>query len=392
MTTVREPRLDPVEQESPPRPAALSGALVAAVVFGSGIVLSVGLAMIVWLASDAGSATAAMRAGTGFWLAGHGSGVTVGETTITITPLGVPLLVAVALAIAAYRLGGTGRVAALAAGAGLTYAAALAGTALLSGSATVSFSSVRAGAIGFVLAGLAAAVGGAAADGSLREHWETVPEVVRGVTYGSAAALAGILAAATLVVALSLVIGFNDVTGTFDALGPGFLGGAALVLLCLLVLPNAVLLTVAVLLGPGFALGSGTSVTLTEARLGDLPAVPLLAALPDPGAQPAWAAALGVLPVLAGVLGGVAAVRGAQESMSLYDALARGCTAGGAAGVVLGLAVSCAGGAAGPGRMADVGAVMWCVPLAVVALAVGGTLGAGLDRLLVRRAEPTSGS
>lgn len=391
MTTVREPRLDPVEQESPPRPAALSGALVAGIVFGSGVVLSVGLAIVVWLASDTGSATSAMRAGTGFWLAGHGSGVTVGETTITITPLGVPVLAAVAIGTAARRLGGTGRVAALAAGAALTYGAALAGTALVAGSSTVSFSSVRAGAIGFALAGLAAAVGGATADGSLHRHWEGVPEVVRGVVGGCGAALAGILAAATIVVALSLVIGFNDVTGTFDALGPGLLGGAALVLLCLLVLPNAVLLTVAVLLGPGFAIGSDTSVTLTEVRLGDLPAVPLLAALPDPGTQPAWTAALGVLPVLAGVLGGIAAVRGAQESLSLYDALARGGTAGGAAGVILGMAVTCSGGAIGPGRMAEVGAVMWCVPLAVVALAVGGTLGAGLDRLWRRRtaAEPT---
>ncbi|MGH3360018.1 MAG: hypothetical protein ACRDO7_14555, partial [Nocardioidaceae bacterium] len=76
-TSVREPlRADDAgPPDTPRRPAALSGVLAAGVVFGSGIVLSVGLAIIIWLASDAGSAPAAMRAGTGFWLAGHGSGV-----------------------------------------------------------------------------------------------------------------------------------------------------------------------------------------------------------------------------------------------------------------------------------------------------------------------------
>lgn len=388
---------EPVDHhETPPRPAALSGVLAAAIVFGAGVVLCTGLAVVVWLASDAGSAPDAMRAGAGFWLAAHGSGVTVGTATITIVPLGVPVLAAVALGTATRRLGGpggTGGVPALVAGTALAYGAMLAATAVMAGSHAVSFSPVRVGLIGCVLAAAAATVGGALAEGGLRAHWRAVPEVVRGVTVGCGAALAGMLAVATLVVLLGLAIGFRDVAATFDALGPGFLGGAALVLLCVLVLPNAVLLAVAVLLGPGFAIGSGTSVTLTQVRLGDLPAVPLVAALPDPGTQPAWVGALGVLPVLAGVLGGVLAVRDAQETLSLYDALARGCMAGGAAGVLLGLAVTAAGGAAGPGRMADVGAVMWCVPIAVAAMAVGGTAGAGLHRLWRHRAtaEPSAG-
>lgn len=387
MTTgVRETplRSGAVGHESPERPAVLSGALAAGIVFGSGLVLCVGVAVIVWLASDAGSAPGAMRAGAGFWLAGHGSGVAVGATTISVTPLGIPVLVAVAIGTASGRLAGSGRVPVLAVGAAGAYGAALAMTALVAGTSQVSFSPVRAGLIGFTIAGLASAVGGAVADGSLRQHWDAVPEVVRGVVSGCFSALAAVLAAAMLVVLLSLVIGFNDVSGTFDALGPGVFGGVALVLVCVLLLPNVLLLAVAVLLGPGFAIGSDTSVTLTEVRLGDLPAVPLLAALPDPGTQPGWVAALGVLPVLAGVVGGLMAVRDAQETQSLYDALGRGCMAGGAAGILLGLAITMAGGSAGPGRMADVGAVVWCVPVAVVAMTLGGTAGAALDRVLHR--------
>lgn len=378
---------DAAPDVTPARPAALSGVLAAAVVFGSGIVLSAGLAIVVWLASDTGSAGSAVRAGAGVWLAGHGSGVTVGETTITIVPLGIPVLVAVALAIASRRLadGGGSGVGAQVAGTAVAYGCAAAVTALVASTSEVSFSPVRAGLIAFVLAGLAAGVGVTVADGSLRRRWEAAPEVLRGVVRGCLWSLVAVLGVATILVALGLVIGFHDVSGTFDALGPGFLGGAALVLLCVLLLPNAVLLASALLLGPGFVVGADTSVTLTAVRLGDLPAVPLLAALPDPGTQPAWVAALGVLPVLAGVVGGVVSVRGAEERASLYDSLARGCMAGGAAGVLLGLVVMCAGGAAGPGRMAEVGAVVWCVPIAVVALAVGGTAGAALGHYRERR-------
>lgn len=388
-STVRDqPRVDdPSSLDAPQRPAALSGLLIAGLVYGVGVVVCVGIAVIGWLASDAGSAASAIRAGAGFWLAGNGSGVGVGESTITVVPLGVPVLIVLGSTVAGRRLGSGEQLGVLAGCAAVGYGVATAITAAVASTDAVSFSPVRAGLIGCILVGCGAALGAASADGGLRGLLGMAPPAVRGVLVGAGASVASLLGVATLLVAYALVTGFGELSRTFDALGPGIVGGVVLGLLCILLFPNAVLLAAALLLGPGFAIGSGTSVTLTEVQLGDIPAIPLLAALPDPGVQPAWLSVLAILPVLAGCAGGYAAVRD-TDLQSLYDTLTRGCVAGGGAGLLLGLGVMCAGGVAGPGRMSDVGAVMWCVPVAVVAMAVGGTAGAAVGHYRERRSNP----
>ena len=379
MTTVRDRVRTAVETDLPRRPAPLSGLLAAGAVQLAGVVLCVGLAVVVWLASDAGSAPGAMRAGAGFWLAGHGSGVTVGGIAITVVPLGVPLLAGVAVAYAAYRFAAedlTDREIAIStAVAAATYGAALALLALMASTAEVSFSPVRAGLTGFGLAGLAGFVGAFCVDGRLRALWDAWPDFVRGVLAGCGAAVAALIGGAAALIAYRMIAGFGEAQDSLSVLAPGLVGGAAILLICVLLLPNVLLLTVSVLLGPGFAFGTDTSVTVIDVRLGELPAIPLTAVLPDTGAQPALAGVLVVLPVVAGFVGGYVAVRGIADA-TIYDSMVRGSTAGGAAGLLIGLAVLCAGGAAGPGRMSDIGAVMWCLPVAVAALAVGGAAGA----------------
>ena len=388
-TTVRDrARAWADDHDLPRRPPVLCGVFAAGIVYLAGVVLCVGIAIIVWLASDAGSAQGAMRVGTGFWLAGHGSGVTVGTVTVSVVPLGVPLLAGVGIAVAARRLAldslATGGVATLSFSAGLSYAVAMAATALLASAPQASFSVVRAGVFGFVLAAIAALVGALRVDGRLRDAWDSWPSFVRGVIGGSAAAAGSVLAAAAGLLAYGLITDFGRVRDTFDQLAPGTVGGITLIVLCFLLLPNAVLLSACVLLGPGFAFGSDTSVSLVDVRLGQLPVTPLTAALPEPGEQPAWVIVLAAAPLLAGIVGGLLAVRDLEEP-SVYDAVLRGCTAGGGAGLLVGLAVMCAGGAIGPGRMGDIGAVVWCVPVAVIAMTVGGAAGAALGHYRERR-------
>ena len=62
--------------------------------------------------------------------------------------------------------------------------------------------------------------------------------------------------------------------------------------------PNAALFTGSYLLGPGFLVGTGTMVSPALVSLGPVPMFPLLAALPDNGATPAWAAYLIAVPPL----------------------------------------------------------------------------------------------
>ena len=139
------------------------------------------------------------------------------------------------------------------------------------------------------------------------------------------------------------------------------------------------------LLGPGFAVGTGTLVSPTVVAVGPVPMFPLLAALPDNGPPPAWTPALLALPVVLAALGG-----GPRAAPPPDHRLGPGrpARAGrrrarrGAFGVLAALA----GGAVGPGRMADVGAGRRAVLVhAVVAFGVGGLLGGLLATWCQRR-------
>src|SRR6202020_3460279 len=75
-----------------------------------------------------------------------------------------------------------------------------------------------------------------------------------------------------------------------DSLEPGAVGSLLLLVTQLAYVPNAIVWAIAFTLGPGFAFGTGTTVAPTGAVLGQLPAFPLLAALPQQlhGGTPGW--------------------------------------------------------------------------------------------------------
>jgi hypothetical protein len=57
-------------------------------------------------------------------------------------------------------------------------------------------------------------------------------------------------------------------------------------------------------------------------------------------------------------------------------------------GLLVGAAIALAGGSAGPGRMAEIGApALVCLAVAAGALGLGGLLGGGAVRLLGRRRD-----
>jgi hypothetical protein len=202
----------------------------------------------------------------------------------------------------------------------------------------------------------------------------------------AAAAVLSIVAVASILYAVLLAVHFSRVTSMLELLDAGAVGSVVLFAICLMLLPNVILYAVAFIAGPGFQLGVGTTIAPTGVDVGNLPALPLLAAVPADGATPTYLLVLTALvPLGAGVLAGfVVARRGlaAEDSDALgWDAFAlRGGIAALLAGIVLMVLMVLSGGAAGPGRMAAVG-VPGAVPAAgvlVAAMAIGASITAAV--------------
>lgn len=90
----------------------------------------------------------------------------------------------------------------------------------------------------------------------------------------------------SIVLGVSLALNTKTVENLLVVLEPGWLGGVLLLLLNILYLPNAIIATFSYLVGPGFALGSGTLLSPFTHRISEIPALPLLGALPT-GRHPA---------------------------------------------------------------------------------------------------------
>jgi hypothetical protein len=115
--------------------------------------------------------------------------------------------------------------------------------------------------------------------------------------------------------------------------------------------------------GPGFAVGTGTSVSLAGAHVGSVPALPLLAALPHAGAPLLVRLFAIALLIVAGGAASWWVVRDGETSASSILGRVFGTAAW--SGAIAAALVALAGGPAGPGRMAAVGASPWQVGLAV---------------------------
>ena len=109
--------------------------------------------------------------------------------------------------------------------------------------------------------------------------------------------------------------------------------------------------------GPGFFVGSGTLVSVHGVTLGAVPALPLLAALPDTQAVPLIAFVSQAMPALAGLVAGAAVGRwfADADGGSIVAGLT-GVLAGVLLGVAAALLVWVAGGSLGDGGLAEVGA------------------------------------
>ena len=84
-----------------------------------------------------------------------------------------------------------------------------------------------------------------------------------------------------LLFSISLLLNFSIAKNLTIVVQPGILGGLLLLLLQLLYLPNIMFTSLSYALGAGFSLGSGTDLTPFIFNLREIPAIPVLAALPN---------------------------------------------------------------------------------------------------------------
>jgi hypothetical protein len=353
---------------------------------------------------DTGSFAGAARAGLAGWLLGHGVPLRTGVGTLGLAPLALAVLAAWRLTRAGVhvtraiggRRRGSPRDALTAAGAvGLVYGTLGALAASVIDAPGLGVSTVRS-AVTLACFGAAAALIGALRNtGALAVVAARTPPVLRHAMRTAVVAVLLVLGAGAGFAGLSVATGGGEAGEMIGAYRTGVAGQAGITLVSMAYAPNTAVWAAAYLLGPGFAVGADTSVRVTEVTVGALPAVPVLAGLPE-GPVGGFAAVLLAMPVVAAMVAGWLLARrmlrdAAAESVALRwrALLGAAVTAGPIAGVLSGAAALLSGGALGDGRLADMGPAGWPVAAAAtLTVVVGAPLGAALTRALAGPGGP----
>ncbi len=365
---------------------ALFAALEAALVVGVGIGIPLAPLTIVW-AVQFGFAldwAAFWRASVDIWMLGHGADVTFTLDKATATALGGGADVAFPVTIAA--LGFAVLTFALALRAGRRVAetkfrlfgeiVAIATFAVLALvlALTAQYPSAKLSIAQSVLLPTAVfAVGVIIGSVRTRRHeeddngssirdwnddWEpSTRALVAGALRGGTAAAFGVIAVAGVVLAVTFIAGYARIIALYESLHTELLGGIAVTLGQLAFIPDFVVWTASWLVGPGFSIGTGSTVSPIATQLGPVPAIPALGALPQ--GQFAFGLVGIAVPVvvafLAAVLARPAIVARLEPGSRIGGLVGAGIGMGLVGGVLLGLLAWFASGAAGPGRLVDVG-------------------------------------
>ena len=204
--------------------------------------------------------------------------------------------------------------------------------------------------------------------GLLDAALDRLPGAPRPLLRGVLAGLLTALALCTAVVAVALASDARGYATLSGSLGGAAAGALGLLGLGVLLLPNAAAAVLGLAAGPGFFVGSGTLVSVHGVTLGAVPALPMLAALPDTQAVPLIAFASQAVPAIAGLVAGATVGRwfGDEDGGSVVAGLT-GVLAGVLLGVASGILVWVAGGSLGDGGLAQVGAPALATGIAVAA-------------------------
>ena len=208
--------------------------------------------------------------------------------------------------------------------------------------------------------------------------------------------MAALLSLSCAVVAVSLVLHWGTMHELFG-ITDSFFGQLSLALLSLLYLPNVVIGAAAMAVGSSAHIGFATFSAFTVFG-GDIPALPILAAVPTPPLGPVWVALL-----IVGAVAGVAlGQQCARRPLPLPTAFAKVAVASLIAAVILALLAQAAGGELGNFGHVGVdqatlipGALFWFVVIGGLTVVMAGgisprpkTVAKPLERELVSEPDP----
>ena len=278
----------------------------------AGFVLACGLGLVVWAVTpSAGDSPATLvRAGVAAFCAAGGMTLRIGDARLTLPPL---MLTAVVVALLCAVVG-RGRRAERDLKQELTFVAAAAVTfavtvtlvgVAVGGHAVTAGQWWRPGLLALVVVGVTTLVRGTASRTWIHERTPAwVPVSLRLGAVGVMALFAG--GAVTLVV--GLIRTFSDASTVQTLAAPGAAGGFGMLMLGIAYLPNAVIAATGYSMGVGFTVGSGTYTPFGSSPV-ELPAVSFLTAVPDAHAVGRSALLVLLVPLVAGTLVGLGAVR-----------------------------------------------------------------------------------
>jgi len=328
--------------------------------------------------------TRAVQIGTEIWLLAHG--VPLGA--VTLIPLGLTAIAGYT-AYASARRSARPVPSAFAAALG-TYVVLVVIVTLVAGAGRGPVARAVVGALVVGAAGLGAGTlrrnDADALRGSLGRGWSRLPGTLRAGALGGVAGAGMLVVFAALTAAGWVAAERGQILDVVRGLNLDAIGGVGLAVAELGYAPNLVAWAGAWLAGPGFAVGTGSHFGTGSVVSGPLPAVPLLGALPTTALAGGPSRLAPVLLVVAGFVAGVVLHRRLTAVRAWQPAAAAAVT-----GVVAGLLVACgvatAGGAAGTGRLAAIGAPVWAVGgLAALGVACGAAVVALAAEPLVRQA------
>lgn len=304
------------------------------------------------------------------WLLAQGGQLRLASGPIVLAPL----LLTAAIAWGLSRVGRilarvedlrAGRVFAIAVSVHVVLTGGLA-LAVASSSAPIGLPRAVAGAL--VLAGVAVGWGLGRDSGLLDAALDRLPPPTRPMLRGVVAGMLAALALCGIVVAVALgadAHGYAVVSGSLGGAGAGAVG---LLALGAILLPNAAAAVLGLAAGPGFSVGTGTLISVHGITLSPVPALPLLAALPDTQAVPLLAFVSQVVPVVAGLVAGTTLGRWFTDSDGgAVTAGLTGIVAGVLMGVLSAVLTWIGGGSLGNGALAQVGAPPLTTGLAMAA-------------------------
>jgi hypothetical protein len=314
--------IDPDQRTWPPLLAGVIAALAAFALSAIAFAIPV---FALWLtAAEVGPAwdtwtEVAAITGTA-WLAGQGLPVSIGGLTVSLLPWGLAVIPALLLFLAGRwtsRVGDLTRpvhLVTVTLAAVVVYAGLAVGVAIWIDDPSAGLGRVI--ATTGVLTLVAFGVGSMTGAGLTSSVTSALPGWFTRVISGAVVCVGVLIVAAAITVGVSMIANAEQTHRLLMSLTPDLAGFIAIIVLSLGYLPVLIGWAVSYLLGIGFTVSSGAIISpFTSASETALPVFPLLGAIPE--SPPVGAAALPVIGLIAGVLGGYTLKRRGAGGWSL---------------------------------------------------------------------------